>query len=410
VVAVASFLVVVAAASALAPLLAALVGRVVGIPLVVFELALGILVGPAVLGWVQPTGVFDTLSNIGVAMLFFLAGSEIDFAAIRGRPLRRSILGWLVSLVAGVGAGLMLAPDPVAGVFIGIALTSTALGALLPMLRDAGELRTGFGAAVVALGAVGEFGPLVAISLFLSGREPLRSAVVLAVFVVLAAGAILLAARGTHLGLHRIITATLHTSGQFAVRLVLVIVALLVALSVVLGLDMLLGAFAAGVIFRLLLADGDPTAVHTVESKVDAVGFGFLVPLFFLHTGVTFDLPALLADPTFLLAVPVFLVLLLVVRGLPAMLSSPRGAPAADRCALALFGATGLPIIITVTAIGTEDGVLSAGLATALVTAGLLSVLLFPLLGFWQHRRAAPRAAGPGAPPVRAGDEAIDEP
>src|SRR6476659_6271092 len=159
------------AAAVLAPLLARGQARFIRIPLVVFEIVLGVLVGPSLLGWVQPNDFTSKLAEFGLAMLFFLAGNEIDFERIRGRSLNRSIVGWLISLVACV--------------CIGIALTSTALGTLMPVLRDAGELRTRFGTAVIALGAVGEFGPLIAISLFLSGRKPGQATVVLIVFVLI---------------------------------------------------------------------------------------------------------------------------------------------------------------------------------------------------------------------------------
>ncbi|HEY4993096.1 MAG TPA: cation:proton antiporter [Nakamurella sp.] len=382
-------------AAALAPLLSAVLARFVRIPLVVFEIVLGLLIGPSILGWVQPTDFTAKLSDLGLAMLFFLAGNEIDFARIRGRALNRSILGWLVSLVAGVAIGILLAPSASAGVFIGVALTSTALGTLMPVLRDAGELRTPFGTAVIAIGAVGEFGPLIAISVFLSGRRPGISTLVLLTFVVIAGVAIFFAGRGPHRRMHGLITATLHTSGQFAVRLVILILLSLVALSVALDLDMLLGAFAAGVVTKLLLAGASPADAEVIDGKLEAVGFGFLVPVFFVNTGVTFDLDALVSSPTALVLLPVFLVLLLLVRGLPGLLTAPIGAVAADRRAIVLFTATGLPIIVAVTGIGVATGELAAGTAAALVGAGMLSVLLFPLLALGQHRRAPDGTARP---------------
>ena len=383
------------AAAALAPLLSSAIGRYIRIPLVVFEIVLGLLIGPSILGWVQPTEFTEKLSDFGLAMLFFLAGNEIDFQRIRGRALNRSIVGWLLSLVAGVAVGLLIAPTPAAGVFVGIALTSTALGTLMPVLRDAGELRTPFGTSIIAIGAVGEFGPLIAISLFLSGTSPGVATVVLAAFVLITAGAIYLASRGTHHRLHALINATLHTSGQFAVRMVVLLLTSLVALSLALDLDMLLGAFAAGVIAKLLLADATPHDAEIIEGKVEALGFGFFVPVFFIFTGVTFDLQALLDSTTALLLLPVFVVLLLLVRGLPGMLSAPAGAVGADKRATVLFSATGLPIIVAVTGIGVEAGYLEPGMASALVGAGMLSVLLFPLLALGQHRRAVDGAPKP---------------
>jgi Kef-type K+ transport system membrane component KefB len=399
-----STLIALPAAAVLAPLLASGLARFIRIPLVVFEIVLGLLIGPSMLGWVQPNDFTGELAEFGLAMLFFLAGNEIDFERIRGRALNRSVVGWLISLVAGVVIGVLIAPSAAAGIFVGIALTSTALGTLMPVLRDAGELRTRFGTAVIALGAVGEFGPLIAISLFLSGRKPGKATVVLIVFVLIAGAAIYLASRGTHTRLQALITATLHTSGQFAVRLVLLLLLSLVALSIALDIDMLLGAFTAGVITKLLLRDAKPPDAEAIESKLEAIGFGFLVPVFFINTGVTFNLDALLSSTQALLLLPVFLILLVLVRGLPGLLSAPINAVPADKRAIVLFCATGLPIIVAVTNIGLATGDLAAGTASALVGAGMLSVLLFPLLALGQHRKAPD--GDRKAPDV---DAAIDE-
>jgi len=370
-----------------APMLAALIGRVAVVPLVVFEIVLGIVAGPSVLGWIQPNEFISTLANVGLALLFFVAGSEIDFAAIKGRPLIRAGLGWLISLVAALALGIALAPRLEAGVFIAIALASTALGAILPVLRDAGELQTPFGRAVTAIGAVGEFGPLLAISLFLSGRQFDISLAVVIAFALVAGVAIWLAGRGPHERLHGLVRATLHSSGQFAVRLILFIVAALVVLSLVLGLDMLLGAFAAGILWRVFSSGASRADREVIETKIEAIAFGFLVPIFFIVTGMNFDLAALVATPLTVLLVPAFLALLFILRGLPGLLVAPPGSSWADRRATVLFGSTSLPIIVAVTTIGQREHFLSSGVATALVAAGMLSVLLFPLIALAQRRR-----------------------
>ena len=380
-------LILVPAAAVAAVLAATLIKRWVAIPLVVFEIVLGLLIGPSVLGWVDPGQFIEVLSNFGLVMLFFLAGQEIDFAAIRGRPVNRAALGWVISLSVGVVLGLVLAPSAAAGVYLGVALSSTALGTIMPVLRDAGELTTPFGRAVTAVGAAGEFGPLLAISLFLSGRNPGTATVILLGFVLVAALAIWLAARGPHARVHRLIDATMHSSGQFAVRLVVLLMAALAGLSVWLGIDMLLGAFAAGITYRVLASHADEHVREDVESKLEAVGFGFVVPVFFIETGLTYDLDALTSDVHAMLLLPVFVVLLLLVRGLPSTLATPLGSSAVDRRAIALFGATALPIIVAVTDIGVEHGDLKAATAASLVGAGMISVLLFPLLGLSQRRR-----------------------
>ncbi|BDV30344.1 cation:proton antiporter [Microbacterium terricola] len=362
-----------------APLLGRLVGRWVRIPIVVFELLLGILVGPSVLAIVAPTEFIDVLSEFGLALLFFVAGTEIEASALRGRTGRRAWFGWVVSFCAGTALGWIIAPG-IGAVVIGIALSSTALGTLLPIMRDANELSTPFGRSVMALGAVGEFGPLIAISILLGGRSPGAATVVLLLFAVIAVAAIMLALRMPQGRLHEFVNSTLHTSGQFAIRVVFAIVASLVFLSLVMGIDMLLGAFTAGIVWRLIMRDATEHDRHAVESKIEGVAFGFLVPIFFIYTGVTFDLAALLADPLLLALVVAALIVLLAVRGGPSVLAAPVGAGARERAAVMLMGATGLPIIVAVTSIGVDEQMMTSAQAAVLVGAGMLSVLLFPLI------------------------------
>lgn len=386
-----------------APLLARGIRPVIRVPIIVFELVLGILVGPAVLGWVEPTEILEKLSDFGLAMLFFVAGSEIDFRAVSGRPLVRASLGWVISVGLGLVVGFALAPGE-GMVVIAIALSSTALGTLMPILRDAKETDTPFGRAVTVIGAVGEFLPLIAISLFLSTRTtPIATAVLLA-FVVLAGLAVLLAHRVPHGRLHAFVRATLHTSDQFGVRFVLLLIAALVGLSVMLDLDMLLGAFVAGAVWKIIMARAPEKDAEAVETKVEAIAFGFLVPIFFLYTGVNFDLQALTSSPTALAMLPLFLVALLVLRGSTAQLSAPPGARVRERTALGLLAATGLPIIVAVTAIGVDQDMIDSGTAAALVGAGMLSVLLFPVIGMVLRGDGARLAAARSAPDTPQGE------
>jgi Kef-type K+ transport system membrane component KefB len=376
----------------MAPVLARAVGPVLRVPIVVFELALGILVGPAALGWAQPSDLVDLLSEFGLAMLFFVAGTEIELGALRGRTGRGAILGWVISVGAGTALGWAALPG-LGAVVIGVALASTALGTLLPILRDSGDLRTPFGRSVGALGAVGEFGPLVAISVLLGTHEPGVEGIVLAGFLVVVAGAVWYALRAPQGALHRFVSSTLHTSGQFAVRVLLLILAALVGLSIVLDLDMLLGAFTAGLLWRLLMRDADAGDRAAVESKIEGLAFGFLVPLFFIYTGVTFDLEALLQRPVLFAALPVALLVLVVVRGLPSLLAAPAGATGRDRIAVVLMGSTGLPVIVAVTAIGVDERLIPSAAASVLVGAGMLSVLLFPLIALSVRRESVERPA-----------------
>ncbi|GAA3212660.1 hypothetical protein GCM10020256_12240 [Streptomyces thermocoprophilus] len=286
-------LVLIMAAAVLATLLAESVAVRIRIPLVIFEIVLGILLGPDVLGWVHPGQVVDTLSDLGLAMLIFLAGYEIEFAQIRGGTLRRALWAWLISITVGIGLGFAISGGETFEAFaIGTVLTSTALGTVLPLLRDSGDLHSAFGRVMSAFGAVGEFGPIVAITLLLSGRRPGESAVLLVAFAVITAGAVLWAVRPRPPWFSRLIDNTLHSSGQFAVRFVMLVLAGMLGLSQVLGLDILLGAFAAGMLTRLILHGAAPEHSAEIVGRVEALGFGFLVPLFYIVTGIEFDLDA----------------------------------------------------------------------------------------------------------------------
>jgi len=369
-------------AATLAPLASDRLARWVLVPSVVLEILLGIVLGPALLGWVVEDDVVAGLSEIGLAFLMFLAGYELEFARVRGEPLRTASLSWLVSLALGVAAGLALAGagNRAAGLVVGLALTTTALGTVLPMLRDAGETGTPFGSRVLAVGSVGEFGPIVAIAFLLSGDRPWHVTALLLAFAAVAVLAALLATRPRHPVLARVLSATLHSSAQLGVRISVLAVVGMLALATALGLDPVLGAFSAGIVVRLFLQASEPEEVEEVMSRVESIGFGFFIPLFFVVSGVRFDLVSLVEDPSRWLVVPLGLLLFLVVRGLPTLVAHRRLLPPPDRRALALYAATALPLVVVITSIGVDSHDLSSATAAALVAAGMLSVLLFPLV------------------------------
>jgi Kef-type K+ transport system membrane component KefB len=202
---------------------------------------------------------------------------------------------------------------------------------------------------MMAFGAVGEFGPIIAMAVLLSGRDPGASTAVLAAFAVITAAAIYWALRPHPPWFAEIIRTTLHTSGQFAVRFVMLLLVAMLALSHAFGLDVLLGAFAAGLLTRLVFQGAAPDSGEEVLGKVEAMGFGFLVPLFFIVTGINFDLASLLDGGRALLLLPVFLLLFLVVRGLPAYALAQRDLNPSDRRALTLYSSTCLPLVVAIT-------------------------------------------------------------
>jgi Kef-type K+ transport system membrane component KefB len=378
----------VAAVAAMAPILVDL-SRRVRVPVVVAEIGLGIIVGPAVLGLGSTDAFIEALATFGLAFLFFLAGMEIDFERIRGAPLRNGVGGWLCSLVLGLGLALALwgAGAIDAPILVGLALTTTALGTLMPILRDSGILDERFGNYVIGAGAVGEFGPVVIVSIILAveAGEPWRTTL-LFVFAAIVVATLLLVLRARPARVMRLISTTMGTSGQLAVRLALLLIVALVVLASEFGLDVILGAFAAGIIVGLVVRERD---AHEFEAKLDAVGFGFLIPIFFIATGMDYDLDALLASPSAIALVPGFALLFLIARGLPAWLLYRGELTAPERASLAFFSAAALPLIVAITEIGTEVGVMRTEEAAALVGAGMLSVLVFPLLALGLRRRAA---------------------
>jgi Kef-type K+ transport system membrane component KefB len=375
-------LVVIIAVAVIAPFVADRLHMWLAVPVVVAELLLGIVVGPDVLALVTITDgdVVSALSDLGLAFLMFLAGYEIDFARIKGRPLRLSVLSWLASLVLGVGLGLLLAGGGEAGLVIGLSLTTTALGTILPILRDSGHASTPFGLRVLAIGAVGEFGPILAIAFALSGDRPAHTTVVLVLFAIAGVLAAWVAQRPRHPRIARLVTATLGTSAQLGVRICVFVVIGMFALAEFLGLDPILGAFTAGIVVHLFLAAGSEHEAEAVLSRLEGIGFGFFIPLFFVVSGVQFDLDALLSSTRALVLMPVFLVLFLVVRAIPTWLLHRRELPERQPLALSLFAATALPLVVVITSIGVDEGAVLPATAASLVGAGMISVLLFPLL------------------------------
>jgi Kef-type K+ transport system membrane component KefB len=378
-----SSLVVILAAVASAPMVAELISPVIRLPAVILEILAGILIGPA-LGWAELDDIINFLSQLGLCTLMFLAGLEIDLQRIRGGPLRRALTGWGITFVAALALGVFVAsidglPDAQSGFLVGLAVTTTAFGILLPILHDSGELATQFGTEVLAGSAIGELGPIVAIAVLFGSDAPGRTVLVLLGFVAVVVLTSFLAHRERNARLARIIETTLTTSGQVAIRLAVLFLAVMVWLASELGLDVLLGAFAAGMVTKLFAGSASRRDVELFESKMNGIGFGFLIPLFFVVSGMRFDLDSVFDDPLILVVGPAFLVAFLVLRGIPAALTT-RPMPGRDRAALAFYLATQLPLVVVIASIGVETKRLNPSTAAALVAAAMVSVLAYPMI------------------------------
>ena len=389
---------IIAAAAAVAPLLASLTRK--RVPDVVWLLILGVAVGPNALGFASLTEPISVFREVGMGMLFLIAGTEIDVQEVHGSAGKRSLATWLACFGIGLAVSwVAVAASGTTGVgystyiALAIALTSTALGTLLPILMEAGVMGTTIGKAVLVHGAIGELSPIVAMSLLLSARSPWLSFGVLMFFVLATIVAVAIPTRFVlrHPEIGRTILHGAQTSQKTLMRVVMVILTGLMALSAVLDLDMVLGAFAAGIIVRAL-APGNFTMI---EGELRTLGFSFLIPLFFVTSGMAISLSAVAAHP-FLLVSLVGAILL--VRGVPIVaLERFHGTIErvgwSDATRIGLYGATGLPIIVAVTGLASSTGIIPTWLASLLVVAGALSVLLFPLLAFLLGRAVVESAA-----------------
>jgi Kef-type K+ transport system membrane component KefB len=353
------------------------------LPSVVFEIVAGILIGPSVFGWVEVDQTIEVLALIGLAYLLFLAGLEIEFSQLRGRLLRLALLGWAISFALGAvaGYGLKLAGLVNTPLLVAIILSATSLGVIIPVLADVGELNTKFGQLVLAAASIADFGAVILLSLFFSGESgPGSTAVLLSVFVgLLLVTFFVVRTAERSRRVEEDLLRLQDSSAQIRVRAAMVLMIAFVALAESLGLEVILGSFAAGALLGLL--DQDKRVTHpNFRTKLEAMGFGFFIPVFFVTVGLRFDLQTLLDDPGNLAMVPIFLAALLLVRGLPALVYRRFIGP--QRAVVAgVLQATSLPFIVAAAAIGMELGAIDAAEGSALIAAGLLSVLMFPLTG-----------------------------
>ena len=371
------------AAAAIAGTVAAVTSRAgIVLPVVVVELLAGIVLGPHMLG-LQVSATVLFFKDLGLGLLFFFAGYELDLRRIAGMPLRLGLLGWGMSLVlAYTAVGLLhRAGIAVSILYTGSAIATTAIGTLIPVLSDSGELTTPFGTYLLAAGAVGEFGPILLLTIVLSTQGSVHNALILLAFVTVAVLVGILAVKARRPTL-RWFERTLEASSQLAVRWMLVLLFGLALLAYRLGLDLLLGGFAAGLIARELLRGREITGV---DSKLSAIAFGLFVPFFFTVSGMTLDITAF-ASPAGILRTFLFCVLMLVVRGTPALTLYRRRLDIRGRGALALLSSTQLPLVLAITALATAAGRMRPSIAADLVGAALLSTLIFPLLGLRMRR------------------------
>ncbi len=398
-------LAIIAAVALGAPLALGLFPRL-RLPAIVLEIVLGIAIGPQALGWVSVDTPIQVMSLLGLAFLLLLAGLEVEYDRFRGRLLRVTALGYTVSFCLALLIGLALRAGGLvkSPLLIGIVLSATALGIVIPVLKDANEVSTEFGQLVVAGASIAEIATIVLLSLFFSGESSgIGSKLVLlglfGLFVVAVGIAVVGAEHSMHISMT--LVRLQDTTAEIRIRASFLLLAIFVVLAERLGLEAILGAFLAGAIIKLV--DRDQMMTHPqFRQKLEAVGFGVFVPFFFVTTGVRFDLHALFASGTTIARVPIFLGALLLARGVPALLYKPL-ATRVQTAAAALLQATSLSFLVVAGQIGVQLDLIRPATYAALVAAGLLSVVLFPVtaLTLLRGARRGPRevlapAARPG--------------
>jgi len=386
-----SNLLIVVAAAFVAPLALGFFPRL-RVPAIVVEILLGIIIGPSVLGWVTPDLPVSILALIGLSFLLFLAGLEIDVHRLRGRTLRVTATAFVVSFGIGIVAGLSLKGGGFvkSPLFIAIVLVSTSLGVIVPVLKDSDNIGSDFGQLVIAAASIADFGAIILLSLFFSGRGSTDTAgklILLGAFALLVVLiALTIAGVERSRGLSRVLVRLQDTTAQIRVRGAFVLLIGFVAIAENVGLETILGAFAAGAVLSLI--DRDQTMTHPeFRVKLEAAGFGIFIPVFFVTTGLHFDVNALFASVSTVVRIPLLLLALLIVRGVPALLYSPLIGRQKALVA-GLLQATSLPFIVAATQIGVQIGVVTQASAAALIAAGLLSVIIFPAAGLSLLRRA----------------------
>ena len=382
-------LLVIAAVAAATPLLVALLPWL-RVPQVVLLIAGGIVIGPEALGFGSP-GSVQVLSDLGLGFVFLLAGYEVEIALFASSPGRRAMSSWFIT--AAVSGGVVAALDAAglvrAYVPVAIALTTTALGTLLPILREHDMLHGRFGHHLVAAGAVGELFPVLAIALFLG---IVNRFVALLSLASVGAIAVALGASRRVLGRGRlleIVRKSQHETNQAILRCTVLLLMVLLAATNEFHLDAVLGAFLAGMVLRRWAG----SSAHVLEEKLDAIGYGFFIPIFFVYSGMTLDIDSIADAP---LRVVLFLALMLAVRGLPALLVYRGVLRSRERLELALITATSLPLLVALAEIGRRNGTMLPENGAALVGAGVLSVLILPSAAIAVRKRGKPEPADTG--------------
>lgn len=383
-------LAIIALVAAACPIVARSIPRKL-IPETVFLLIAGALLGPHLFGAIELTDSVNLLSDLGLAFLFLLAGYEINPKNLTGRQGRRGLVTWIVCIALAFLAVRFFSNFSIShmdGLAMAIALTTTALGTLMPIMKERKLMGTQLGDSILAYGTWGELCPVLAMVLLLSTRAEWKTVLILLLFVAIAVVVAVLPGKTKKIGseLYEFLTENANTTSQTIMRITVLLLIGLVALSAAFNLDIVLGAFAAGFVLRHVIPDGD----HILEHKLEGVAYGFLIPIFFVVSGAKIDLTAVFQQPALLIG---FIVMLLFIRTVPIFVALSTGKDTREmsshnRVTIALYCTTALPIIVAVTSVAVNSGAMGQETASVLVAAGAITVFLMPFLASITYRVA----------------------
>ena len=368
------------AAALLAPLVSYMLKN--KMPAVALLIIFGMIIGPSMLDLAHEDPGIGMVKELGVGALFLLAGFEIEISTLKSKQAITGFSTWLICMVSCLVGAYFLLNDIPGAIVMAIALTSTALGTITPMLKQDKLIGTKVGDSVMIHGAIGEVAPITAMALLLGTRSTLGTMLILLAFIVIAVGVAVMP-RALSVAVPWLKTAFLSGAGsttQTILRLIILILAILMAVTSVFELDIVLGAFAAGIILNRII----PDEFHKgLENRLDVVCYSMLIPVFFVVSGMSIDWQVIVNNPLKVLGIPA---LILVTRGLPVFLRENIHHTGSDiettreRLQVALYAATGLPIIVAVMTIAVGSGIVDEETSSIFIAGGALTVAIFPLL------------------------------
>ncbi|EFR31311.1 cation:proton antiporter [Eremococcus coleocola] len=378
-------LMIIAGISAFTPIVARIIPKQI-VPETVLLIVAGAILGPNMFDLIKAdSNAITVLSELGCAFLFLLAGYEINPRVLTAKDGKKGLATWAVSLlIAFILTSFLpqLASGTQGKIATALLFTTTALGALMPILKEEGIMDTVIGDKVIAYGTWGELATVLAMAVLLSTRATWATGLILGLLVIICLWISFIANKAVEhdTRLYNFIEAKAKTTSQSMVRLTILLLILLVAFSAVFELDIVLGAFAAGFVLRYI----SPADNKDLEEKLDGIAYGFLVPLFFIVSGAHIDLAAVLKYPILLV---VFILGLVLIRAIPIVVSLSLEKDKEDRLdihnrfSVAFYCTTALPLIVAITGIAQRAGLMQADIASVLVAAGALTVFVMPLLG-----------------------------